>query len=446
MPRLIAIVGDSPKKSHGEAFLWYRNNRDAPIAIDAGANGDVGRISGMGRPRILVLSHDDHDHIGGALSLIGEAASSLEELWVPAEWSILLDQIAASSSSPVAGLPDGDLPDGDVSNGEWPDDGIVRVVGEDRIYDGQRNSGAEGRVVDRDILDRAVRRILVNTAEIQNDWEFDGVVEYHVPAYRATLEQWERESSVGMPRFGMAGGDGVAAKWYGAGDVADIIKRVRFRATAIGDILSAAVAAGIAIRFFSIDAAIAMNSFPQWETEGRPGVATIANGREVQFFSGVSLPPGLPVSFALTKLTVQNRRALCTLLWASERTCFGGGLIWSDTDGNWLDYASGNGFDAVVKDLRACSAPHHASGNAAHDRAWDEIGKMSQSAPMISAGGQWNQTYRVDYLNHGALNGSSLNRCCTWCRRLGHPIQGVTVQTSRLARSGRLLNNCTIVH
>src|SRR5699024_5766241 len=127
--------------------------------------------------------------------------------------------------------------------------------------------------------------------------------------------------------------------------------------------------------------------------------ATLANASEAPHWLAAHIPPGLPHTFALTRLTVQNRRALCTLLWSDHRAPDGGAVIWSDTDGRWLDHSSPLGLNRVISALQASSAPHHASANPAHDRVWTALGHAPDTLVMISAGGNKAQTYRSDYVN-----------------------------------------------
>ncbi|MFK3677547.1 hypothetical protein ACI2IP_07430 [Microbacterium sp. NPDC090218] len=303
----------------------------------------------------MILSHDDNDHIRGAVSLITSAAASLREIWVPADWAILVTQIAETDQTAL--LPDTSVT---VSSTSVRKEIARQIASDDIVADGPLSI---------DLLTRADHN----------------------------LRSWDVAAASG------------AGTWYGARNLQEIVNRVRRRAKALIAILTAAITGSIRVRFFSIDLALSRKS-KSWETEGQPGTVTLANAAEAPHSLAVRIQPGLPHAYALTRLTVQNRRALCTLLWTNSRKPDGGVVIWSDTDGNWLDHAGPLGLDKVIQTLSASSAPHHASANTAHDRVWTELGHAPSTLIMISAGGSRSQSYRPDY------NTLSSRRCCTWCR------------------------------
>ena len=85
MLELQAVVPPGAGPGHGECFLWQRN-QEPTLCVDAGGTRATGAAAARKFPQVLVLSHDDHDHIGGAETLITNAATSLKELWAPVEW------------------------------------------------------------------------------------------------------------------------------------------------------------------------------------------------------------------------------------------------------------------------------------------------------------------------------------------------------------------------
>lgn len=394
MYNLTAIVGQTPGKGHGECFIWKRGSDDKVVAVDAGGAAAVGKHAGAHFPEILILSHDDKDHIQGAVKLINTAGASLQELWIPSEWAILIKQIAETNQNAL--LADG------------PD--TVSI------------GNLEARIADQ----------ITSTADDadENQLSFELLT-----LAGENLSSWSLTQAGENQGFSTDEPPPEKNHWYGAKDLGEILKRVRFRAKPLIDILTAALTNSVQIRFFSIDLALSSPS-KKWETEGMPGTATLANASEAPHSLAVSIPPGIAYTYALTRLTIQNRRALCTLLWNDPSTPKGGIAIWSDTDGNWLDHSSPLGLDQVISTLSASSAPHHASGNTEHDRVWTELRLAPDALIMISAGGQKNQSYRPEY------EARKSKRCCTWCRTASSSIQEVSASST--AAGGMNLHNACI--
>lgn len=396
MNELIAIVGPTPGQGHGECFIWKCRSDTKVVAVDAGGASSIGNHAGTHSPEILILSHDDNDHIRGAVKLINTAGASLQELWIPAEWAILIRQIAETNQNLLLS----DEPE------------TVRVSVEN----------LEGSIADQ------ITRTAEETEEVQLSVELLNLA-------AENLSSWYLASVGSTQGFSIEEPPLATEYWYGAKDLDEIIKRVRFRANTLIGILNASLANSVRIRFFSIDLALSSTS-KQWETEGMPGTATLANASEAPHSLAVRIPPGLAYTYALTRLTVQNRRALCTLLWSDPDTPNGGVAIWSDTDGHWLDHSSPLGLARVISTLGASSAPHHASANIAHNRVWTELRRAPDALIMINAGGQKNQSYRPEY------NALKSRRCCTWCRPASTTFQEVRASTA--ATSGMTLHNACI--
>lgn len=399
---LRAVVGPVPGPGHGECFIWRSGRNGKVVAVDAGGAGSVGAYAGASSPNILILSHDDNDHIRGAASLIRAACGTLEELWVPVEWAILIKQIV--ETGPVATFPDVS-----VSLRSLEGDIAAQV----------RSSAGEGESLrDGNGQEQVTPEMVATARRYLNDWSVEGVDDSE--GFLLTLSAPD------------------AVRWYGAVDLHEIVRRVRARAAVLTNIFRIALACDVRLRFFSIDLAIA-SSARTWEREGLPGTVTIANASEFVSPLSVSVPPGIPYSYALTRLTVQNRRALSTLLWVHDDRPDDGVIIWSDTDGNWLDHSSPLGLGRLIGTLGASSAPHHASSNPAHDRVWSELRRARDSMVMINAGGQRNQHYRGEFTSMRA------RRCCTWCRPTSLVYQDVRVSYSS-AGVVALHNSCLQVH
>lgn len=387
MSELTAVVGPKPGPGHGESFIWAPGDPADVVAVDAGGTRAVGAHAGSFFPGVLILSHDDKDHIGGAVDLIHAARPRLRELWVPAEWAILTDQIARTTQAQL-------------------------LHGADTV-----TSVAE--------VSAELEQQLVATADGAATVELTSEV---IAAAEENLASWTTDNLDPNQGFLFAQSARRVVGWYGARNVDEIRDRVNRRAGAIVKIFKAADAEGIHVRFFSIDLALFSGRAP-WLTAGKPGLVTMLNADDAPRAPAVKIPPGLPYSYALTRITIQNRRALSTLLWNPRTALDNSIVIWSDTDGGWLDMLRPHGLSKVTSALAGSSAPHHGSGNSAHDDVWNELRKAPNDLVVISAGGQKNQTFHTDYT---AL---SARRCCTWCRPSSATYQEVRASS---LQSGRM--------
>lgn len=376
MFQLIAVVGPNAGTGHGECFIWKNSTKDRAIAIDAGRTIEGGHEAAKHNPKILILSHDDSDHIGGAVTLINDA--DLEELWVPTEWAVLIKQLART--------PQGTL--FPVGNEPVSPEHVQELIAQQIVVD----RGGNGEILTLELIRSALENV--------DSWR------YSSPS--------DREGS-----------HRASGRVYGARNWAKVIARVRARAHVIGPILIAALNRSAQVKFFSID--LMLNRYSkQWEHAGHHGEVTIANASLAPNSLAVTIPPGIQYSWALSRLSVQNRRALSTLLWTNKKNCKNSVAVWSDTDGNWLDHTSPLGFDAVIRSLIASSAPHHGSRNREHDRIWKELGNAPSSLVMIAAGGHWTQNpLRTEYINLGS------RRVCTWCRKSPIVVQQVSADNSK---------------
>lgn len=398
MSKLTAILGSTPRAGHGECFIWQRDPDAKIVAVDAGGAASVGKHAGEQTPEILILSHDDSDHIQGAVELIQTAGSAFKELWVPAEWGILIKQIANTTS----------------------------------------NNLLTSQTVSLHELESLITAELTVNSDIGSD-ELSNLEGYLAQA-EENLDAWDTASFEPNDGFTFhVKTPGTRGHWYGASGLDEILNRVKKRAKALIRIFDTAILMKqkVKIRFFSVDVALSRKT-KEWERSGLPGTVTLANASETSHALAVNVPAGLPYAYALTRLTVQNRRALCTLLWTDSKKTNEGVLIWSDTDGTWLDHSSPLGFSKVVRTAKASSAPHHASANTAHDRVWQELLKAPKSLLMISAGGQKNQSYRQEYLD------LKNRRCCTKCRPTATIYQEVNISFNGTSPS--LQEKCLITH
>ncbi|MFD7869948.1 hypothetical protein ACFV3I_05565 [Microbacterium sp. NPDC059771] len=318
------------------------------------------------------------------MALIEAARGALQEMWVPAEWAILLAQIAKTT--------------------------------QDALLDGGDT------VVSVDAVSEYIRAKIVESAA-EGDGETPRLDDVLSEANR-NIESWREEPASSQKGILIREQSRRAGGWYGARSVEEIINRVKKRAGALLKIFNTAYANGVQPRFFSVDLARSGAAHGGRRQRGLNGTVTLVNADEAPRALAVTVPAGLPYTYALTRLTVQNRRALSTLLWSDVLMPYGGVLIWSDTDGDWLKDPGQGGFRKLTRTLAACSAPHHASGNTAHDAVWDELRHAPDDLLVVSAGGQWNQSYHKDYT---ALQA---RRCCTRCRNVSWNYQEVRLSSS----------------
>lgn len=400
---LLALVGSpSSRARHGECFVWSRGTQEGNVVVDAGGTKGVGVQAAEYNPEVLVLTHDDHDHIGGAVELIKKAKGSLKELWVPADWGLLIKQIASSEAN--------------------------------------EPSPSESMPVDLDEITRSIEAQFLELANGQRQEEPNNGMHLLLGTLQQVKERLDAWNRIDMPDDVFAIEIGPACSFYGAKSFRDIKRRVEHRVGVLHAILTEAVNNSMVVRFFSIDLALSRSSEEEaWEAAGRKGLATIANAAEVPYATLKALPSGVVYTFLLTHITVQNRRALSTLLWTNKGEPSEAIVIWSDTDGGWLDALGPRGFSQVVKMLSLSSAPHHASANAAHNRVWQELEKAPATMVMISAGGHGKQKY------HGDYKALASRRCCTWCRPSLQGAQEVSA-TFTTGKIFKLRNSCLALH
>jgi hypothetical protein len=90
----------------GESWLW-ENSEEFRVVVDVGAHEPFARRAAAFEPDVLVLTHDDNDHIGAAMSFFDQRAAEPPmpstrptslgrpafrrpfEVWMPYDWSRL---------------------------------------------------------------------------------------------------------------------------------------------------------------------------------------------------------------------------------------------------------------------------------------------------------------------------------------------------------------------
>jgi hypothetical protein len=336
------------------------------VVVDLGASASMGAKAASTRPRILILTHDDSDHIGGAAGFAAAGGfGTLSELWVPFEWSILTVTLLAMSTVPVA-------------RGESVSTRQAAAVVRDLAQaDPDITRGA--RDIDRRRLPYAAAAAFAENLDALTVQTLDGADDLD-PA---------------------------------------VVKRVQSRASALMKILAAADEEKVTIRYFSVDRAKGLGVEP-WSESGEPGVVTLANALEQSPPAVSALAPTILSLYAVIRLTIQNRRALCPVLWHGG-SLDGAVIVWSDSSGEWL--ADVPAFTVLAK-FAASTAPHHGSVNPSHDAIWKELRSRfpTLSLPMLCLGGSSSQNTGGVRAEYAAL--PSRGRACTRCRHttIGSPL------------------------
>jgi hypothetical protein len=335
-------------------------------------------------PEILVLSHDDHDHIGGWDGFALTGLTSLKELWVPYEWGL--------AAAVIVNLEFGNEPNRQDLN--------IGNIDVRRNVATEVNPGGEREEAGVD-FDKALAR----AGEIAQDEKAIAELTSALKSARKGYEQ--RFDWRGNPR--------------------DVARRALSRTHTLLAKLRAAKDNNVAVRYFSVDHHDANSRTTPWKDSGFPTVLTIANAVEVtiskQFAQG-QLGKTRALDLApLQYLSIQNRRALSTVLWGgmprSPKV-----LVWSDSAGDWACEPSKD-FTTLINCVQVASAPHHGSDNRAHNPAWHALQPFLRTPTeivMVAAGGITQQKVHRCYL---AIPKSQ--RECTRCRH-GHPTAALSHQ------------------
>jgi len=374
-------VGGGDKAYSGEALLWEtptgRRIGRGRVAVDLGSGDYTGRVVAHHQPDVVVLTHDDGDHVGDWDAFARTGLRGLRELWVPAEWGTLLALLEVAPLRSVAG-----------SGGDGSDRRTDQSLRDSYLGDG----------------DRAYPNEWAATRDAQNRKE---AVTHHARSLKgddgfltALAEHLRKQRDVGGAR------EGRAERWQGTPRV--VGERLLDSAVKISNILLDARASGVWMRYFSVEKAMrdgglrpALGLVPRF-------AVTIANAHEVKPAHLLHRPSSDTLA-RLLALTVQNRRALAPVLW-SER----GGptvIVWSDTSGQWIRKIKD--FPDLLEHAIVTTAPHHGSDNGAHDRVWKAIKTMlaRDETVVVCAGGEASQG-----LHPAFLLVPRLRRACTRCR------------------------------
>lgn len=119
------LKGDT--KWHGESWLWESADGRRRVVVDVGQAPSTGRRAALHRPEVVVLTHDDGDHVGGVWDFFAEYAEDRDlprpELWLPVEWLlvvqslVVLREVQDERQAADAGADDAPVDEQDLNDG-----------------------------------------------------------------------------------------------------------------------------------------------------------------------------------------------------------------------------------------------------------------------------------------------------------------------------------------
>lgn len=420
---------------NGDCFIVRGAGRtDAPIVFDIGRKSFAPRVPSD--TRVVVLSHDDSDHIGGAEEFFTTQCRSTAnrratqaELWVPYEWSWAyraligllrpsaplsddtLRIVAAHASDALAGA----TRSAPAYRGD--DDGSDRQEQHARPLDydgGDLRTSSHGHAPESDArgADRREEHVLLPGDWLVQDEEGIGEREQGRREVRGRRERWQCPDILPWLDDASASDRGDAVRQRVCDTVADIVdavlgdpeehglplvsgrrrsevvRRTAASAARTATIITLAVRAGWRVRFFSYTAAQCITGCPPYMNEGSPGEFTIVNAREVQV-SWTGLGDGALLLMAAGYLTVQNRRSLVALASAAGVPR---ALLWADSSGAFICKSiMPPEFEGLF------TAPHHGSGNRAHDPVWCWMWNHANPTGLVSTRNNRVRHLRTDF-------------------------------------------------
>ncbi|MPQ99512.1 hypothetical protein GB931_16635 [Modestobacter sp. I12A-02628] len=330
------------------------------VVIDLGNKDDgIGARAVAPGVDVIVLTHDDDDHIGDAPNVLRTlGVDRNRQVWVPADWWYVVAAWGASTGSPAC------------------PEGPIAVTAEDIERVARHSPKKTTSVVTRDHprlpgLERGF-------------CSPDGHIEHHdaIAAWLTSIEDDlpdDAEDKIAVAvvehrtRTGRSGGRQFT------GTPQEVARRVMRRADIIRATMTAAARTS-ELRFFTVDT-YAQTPDP-WLTEGIPQAVTLVNAQEV-------IPPRACIVDPLAVLThavflsAQNRRALVTFVWP-DLSGANGFLCWSDSGGYNCGLRSRAPTSRTPWDkVGIMSAPHHGSRDKAHNLIWRVRLARRPSTPVL---------------------------------------------------------------
>lgn len=374
-PSTLTAFGLADKAQPGEALVWStptgRGARRVAVGVDVGRSAELGRLVAQAAPAILVLTHDDLDHIDGWRGFAPLGLATLQELWIPYEWAALLDSYDALSHGRARVDPGIDV-HGMAERLRSDFAPARRFPAESTPWSRAPEDDGAAEDIDEGEVARAIRRISRDMNEFA-----------------------KRQDPLGPPEFAEGGPEKIAG-------------RVKASVDNLGTILSGATSHGVTIRLFSGDHVPGADACYPWMESAGQYLVSIANAIEVEPIQ-LSTPSIADVAFRALA-TIQNQRALCPVLW-HHGWVEGGAIVWSDSTGAWVDRTPG--VDHLLSLVRISTAPHHGSDKWHHEPAWEALAPFLRATGtvVVCAGGQWNQGVATPYVGLPASR-----RACTRCR------------------------------
>lgn len=343
----------------GEAHFW--SGRLGGVCVDLGYTR-TGTEMVVRKPRVVVLTHSDGDHINGARPFFEAqscelAGSPTPELWAPYEWSVLVDVFHQVVGDGVT--------DERIRQTEEYAEPLVS------LYDDADTREEPNRLGDpspRTPVPWPDANPFVPEAEDPDE-------------ERAEPERDDVSRVAAALAAGAATGTIRARVSLTDSDISKIANDIARKATRLQKVLAAAADAGWIIRWFSADHKRSDN----WQKSGKPGFVTISNAQEVRVRRAQA---SAALLLHAAQLTIQNQRALAPYLWGSPDGH--DAIVWSDGDGGGARHLK----DFPWSRIGLMSAPHHGSHMSAHDPIWNSLHASEKEPDIVRTGGFSSQTVR----------------------------------------------------
>ncbi|WP_136697317.1 hypothetical protein [Geodermatophilus dictyosporus] len=345
-------------------------------------------------PDVIVLTHDDEDHTGGAPAALSSLTPSLHrQIWLPADWWFVVSAWAqAAGMRPLPGTNQLPLTSGQLADMAGIDDEPLPLAGDLGDLDESSIARSHGATSKHDsaafdddvhfVQEWADDATVPSCAEYDffAEWDDAQPVSADIRSRVETLRRWldaldpnvaptgisEEQIASSIRRAGRLG-PGLP---YGSefdGDPDKVAERVIRRASHIVRIVQIA-ARKAEIRWFAFDGNL--QSRPRYLDEGIPRAVTVVNAREIALPSLV-IASAADVLLQALRLTVQNRRALVTFVWPEPCGDLTGGFLgWSDSAGAGCDPLTTMAGATPWEWVDVMSAPHHGSA-AMGTRGWE---------------------------------------------------------------------------
>ena len=367
----------------GEAISFV-THQGRYIMVDAGEEGSALDDKLRQSVDVLLFTHNDKDHVGGAPALLRSEQIRIREVWLPYDWYLLYSTGANLVDALRRGDPD---LEGVARDARTQVSDAVGILREHLV-----NQEPTVEVIDAPFLPR---RILGQLDELF-----------------ASLESQAGAEVVG------AAGNALRANWIGGttatakGVTSEGSRQVRVtRARATVRVVDAVLLWGGQAWWFSIDHASAYTSPTNlpWEWSGLRGEFTVVNALPIRVCP-LPPPPTAAVAYAelatAYALTIQNRRALVAL----GHTKLGCGHVLFASDSAFeFDQLAGGVPVVPWPMIGAAVGLHHGSAGEAHEYMYERF----DGTVLARSGSRDTDT------NCRFSRVAPEHRGCTWCHADG---------------------------